>query len=458
MIFLGMALRQAPAQDADALHVGFAELDVTPKLDKKPVYMAGFGKNRVAKAIHDPLIARAMVLKHKEVKLAFVSVDVVGLFLPLVEKARAKLPGFTHVLVSSTHNHEGPDTLGLWGPNMFQSGVDPDYRQRIEDAIVAAVQTADKSARPMTAKIGTARAPELLHDSREPIVKHDELVAIEFLDNDTKTAGVVVQWNCHPETLESKNVEISADFVGATVGFLKEKYNCPVVYLTGTVGGLMTSLRVKVEDDNGNALEDGTFAKTERYGQLVGKLAVKALENAKDIKLMPLIARTRKIFLPLDNRLYVLGWELGVLDRQAFRWNDSIDKAEPVKSKRDAKGKLCLRTEIGYFKLGDLEIAAIPGEIYPELVLSKVVDPAEKEADFPDAPIEPGIYAQLKGPHRMIIGLASDEIGYILPKRQWDEKPPFCYGRKTAPYGEINSLGPDTAPLLCEAFRELVRR
>jgi hypothetical protein len=42
-----------------------------------------------------------------------------------------------------------------------------------------------------------------------------------------------------------------------------------------------------------------------------------------------------------------------------------------------------------------------------------------------------------------------------VAKRQWDEKPPFCYGRKTAQYGEVNSLGPDTAPLLCEAFKKL---
>lgn len=102
-------------------------------------------------------------------------------------------------------------------------------------------------------------------------------------------------------------------------------------------------------------------------------------------------------------------------------------------------------------------MAIIPGEIYPELVLSKVQDPADPGADFPDAPIEPGIYAQLKGPHRMIIGLGNDEIGYIIPKRQWDEKPPYCYGRKKAQYGEINSLGPDTAPILCKAFQELVK-
>ena len=116
-----------------------------------------------------------------------------------------------------------------------------------------------------------------------------------------------------------------------------------------------------------------------------------------------------------------------------------------------------MRTEVAWLRLGDLDVAAIPGEIYPELVLDKVQDPADPAADFPEAPIEPAIYKQLSGPHRMIVGLANDEIGYIIPKRQWDERPPFCYGRKRSQYGEVNSLGPDTAPLLCEAFAGLVR-
>ena len=115
---------------------------------------------------------------------------------------------------------------------------------------------------------------------------------------------------------------------------------------------------------------------------------------------------------------------------------------------------LCLRTEIARLKLGEVEIAAIPGEIYPELVLGGVQDPADPAADFAEAAIEPAIYKQL-GPKRMLIGLANDELGYFIPKRQWDEAKPFTYKRKTAPYGEINSLGPDTAPLLCGIFEKM---
>src|SRR5437762_6000538 len=56
------------------LHVGFGETDITPTLGDKPVYMAGFGQNRKAKSIHDPLKARAIVLSDGKVKLAIASI------------------------------------------------------------------------------------------------------------------------------------------------------------------------------------------------------------------------------------------------------------------------------------------------------------------------------------------------------------------------------------------------
>src|SRR5207247_763769 len=213
---------------------------------------AGFGHNRKATKVHDPLFARAVVLRDRKRKIALASVDVVGFFHPSVVNVRKDLPGFDYVLVSSTHNHEGPDTLGLWGPNPFTSGIDPQYLKHVEEQIVKAVRAADHSATRADVSLGTAQAPELLHDGREPYIKHDELVAMSFRASRSPRAaarglaGIVVQWNCHPETLDSKNLEISADFVGATVNYLSNRYECPVVYLTGTVGGLMTSLHVDV--------------------------------------------------------------------------------------------------------------------------------------------------------------------------------------------------------------------
>lgn len=444
------------APNADTLQAGFAETDITPRVNEKTVFMAGFGNNRKATGVHDLLMARAVVFKHGKEKIALVSIDVVGFFHPQIEKVREGLPGFRFVLVSSTHNHEGPDTLGLWGVSRFQSGVDAAYIAEVEKQIVAAVKAADTACKSVAARIGTARAPELLHDGREPYVKHDELVALEFCDKDDKLAGLVVQWNCHPETLGSKNTEISADFVGYTVKMLREKHRCPVVYLTGTVGGLMTSLDVEIKSAGGKVLNDGTYEKTQRYGELLAELANRALQSTRPVKLTPFQARRRIIYLPLDNKLFLLARQLGVIQREAFLWNGDPYRAEPAKEAKADK-PLCTRTEVAWLRLGDLDIAAIPGEIYPELVLDKVQNPVDPGADFPAAPVEAAIYKQLRGPHRMLIGLAGDEIGYIIPKRQWDEKAPFCYGRKKDQYGEVNSLGPNTAPLLCRAFQELVR-
>src|SRR4051794_7206053 len=90
------------AAAADALSVGFGEVDVSPEIGKKPVLLAGFGKDRRATKVHDPITARAVVLSDGKDKIALVAVDVVGLFLPSVEAVRKQLPGFKYVLVSST--------------------------------------------------------------------------------------------------------------------------------------------------------------------------------------------------------------------------------------------------------------------------------------------------------------------------------------------------------------------
>ncbi len=438
------------------LSVGFAEVDLTPTLGAKPVFMAGFGTNRVATKVHDPIMGRAVVLADGAKKIALVSVDLVGLFHGNIEAVRARLPGFDYVLISSTHNHEGPDTLGLWGRSPFTSGVDPDYLARVEAGCVEAVKVADAARKPAAVKIGTAKGPELIHDARLPVVKHDDIVTLQFAGAKGEPLGILVQWNCHPETLDSKNTELTADYVGDTVKHLQVTHKCPVAYFTGTVGGLMSSLHVEVRDDAGVLLKDGTFEKARRYGIEVGKLADRAIAAGVPATLTPFAVKTQTLLMPVENNLYRIGKQAGVFKRAMYlldgatadpaKWVETTDAAKPVG----------VKTEVGYLRLGELEVAAIPGEIYPELVLGKVQDPVDPGADFPDAPVEPSIYGQLTAKHRMLVGLANDQLGYFIPKRQWDDKPPYCYGRKSSQYGEVNSVGPNAARIVCDSFRGLV--
>ena len=152
-----------------------------------------------------------------------------------------------------------------------------------------------------------------------------------------------------------------------------------------------------------------------------------------------------------------LGRALGVLTRDAFTWTGRPDSAGPPVPAEQTEGDIAIETEVAYVRLGDLHIAGIPGEIYPELIYGSYQSPPEPNADFPDAPTERALVEMLPGPTFMVFGLANDEVGYIIPMRQWDEIAPFAYDIDGGQYGERNSVGAEVAPILMRAFEQRVR-
>ena len=192
------SLVRLAGRDGQAVEVGFGKADITPDVNgEHPVWIAGYGHNRKATGVHDPLYARAVVLRDGVQKVALVSVDLVGFMYPNTKSVRRQLDGFMYVLISSTHDHEGPDTIGLWGPTVRESGVDPEYMERAEQGIVAAVQQADAAAVSVKAEYGTAEDESLLRDSRLPIVKDGVIRVLRF----TRTSDSSVGGNSGPVEL-----------------------------------------------------------------------------------------------------------------------------------------------------------------------------------------------------------------------------------------------------------------
>jgi len=454
-----MGFLVCPAQADQPLEAGFAEIDITPSL-KRPVWLAGYTPGRQAKKIHDRLYARCIVLKHDKQRVALVSVDLVGFQLQWVKKVRQKLTDYQYVMVGSTHNHEGPDVIGLWGPSFFERGTDEKYLKQLVSNIVMAVKTANNKLAPVVANYGTASDESLLRDSRKPVVKDGVLRALRFDTYATaesgktgKPAGIVVQWNCHPEALGSKNTEITADFPYATVAALKKEHQCPIVYFSGSVGGLMAPPRNRVRNDAGEFLRDGTFEYAERYGKEVAKLASAALEQAKPITLAPIKVAHQRVALPVSNAWYRAARALGVVRRPAHVWTGDYKKIGKRITPANANEPTSIITEVGCVRLGDLHMPCVPGEIYPELIYGQFQEPADPAADFPDAELEPHLTKLLPNDKWMLFGLANDEVGYIIPKRQWDSRRPYAYGRNRTQYGEINSCGPEVAPIIMDAIR-----
>jgi hypothetical protein len=227
-----------------------------------------------------------------------------------------------------------------------------------------------------------------------------------------------------------------------------------VAYFTGAVGGLMTNPANRYRERAGGAIADDTFEYAQAYGAEVADLADRAVAAAEPIVLTPLEAAARPVAFPLTNPLYHAARGAGVLKRQAYQWTGDANVIGPP---LEGGGKAASTvTEVAYLRLGELHVACIPGELYPELVYGEYQEPVEPGADFPDAPLEPPVMRTLPGKKALLLGLANDEIGYIIPKRQWDYVAPYAYQRKSRQYGEINSCGEDVAPILMRALADRV--
>jgi hypothetical protein len=442
------------------LRAGFGRVKINPDLSDpaRPIWIAGFGQHRAATTLHDDLWAVGCVLDDGYQRVGIVALDAIGFFHDDVIEVRQRLPRewrLDYTVVCSTHNHNTPDLLGLWGPNFLRTGVNPQYRNQVIDGCVAALGEAIRSLQP--ARLAYHEIPSapagLVTDTRKPEVYDPDLRVLHFLNSTNEsTLGAMVGWADHPETLWSKNTEITADFPGYLRQALERGLELPgpqrrpglggiCLYINGAIGGLMsTTPRVVVRDP---CLEQDFTEPSHDKARALGRaLAARILPRLKDSAAQaqaaaPLAIRARTLELPLKNPGYWLAGILGLIDRGHARWG-------------------VLRTEVALLTIGEASVACIPGEIYPEIVNGGVE--RAPGGDFDLEPVEaPPLRSLMPGRLKFIFGLANDEIGYLIPKSEWDQRPPYLYGSKKALYGEINSVGPDAAPRIYAAIRELCR-
>ena len=432
--------------------------DVTGSGRFDAVWMAGFQNAKPAQGVHDDLWARAMVLDDGQTRLAWVVLDAIGFSADDVIEVRKRLPetiGVDYAIVSSTHTHSAPDLLGLWGPRRFTSGVDPAYKEKVINAAVAAISQAVDALQPARIRfaVDEHRAESMIADTRKPIVINGALRMMQAIDAETGTTlGTLVSWDNHPETIWNENLLITSDFphylregiengVWDGESLVAEGLGGIAIFAPGNIGGLMTtdpSLGIR-DPFSDTVYVEPSFEKVRAQGLTLALLSMEALrsEAAVEIERGGIALRARSVELPMDNRLYRLGAIAGLFDRGLTGW-------------------MRIRSEISIWRLGPAEFLHHPGELYPEIADGGVEAPEGQ--DFAILPQEvPPLRSVMTGQFTFISGLSNDMIGYIIPKSQWDERPPHTYDSDKPPYGEINSLGPETAPLLHSAMMELMQ-
>jgi neutral ceramidase len=99
-----------PVSPTQSFQVGVAEIDITPPAGSR---MAGYFNERLATGTHDPLHAKAIVLRQGKEQVALVSCDLIGISRAVTAKARAQASERTgipvpNIMICATHSHTGP--------------------------------------------------------------------------------------------------------------------------------------------------------------------------------------------------------------------------------------------------------------------------------------------------------------------------------------------------------------
>ena len=467
------------------INVGFAKIPITPEIidtwndsdgDAKynpekgdsyndlngntnfdAVWIAGFHHRRPAQGVHDDIWARVMVVDDGKTRIAIAGLDVVGFLHDEIVDIRKTLSeelDIDYTIICSTHNHEGPDLVGIWGESIFKSGVDSDYMNFVKNRTTAAIQRAVENIRPAKLIFAQelAKGAEFVMDTRLPEEMDPGIRIIQAIDAEADTTlGSLISWGNHPETLWSENLLISSDFphyiresiengVKRKGEVLAEGLGGTAVYISSSVGGLMTTRPgFSIPDPfTGELLTGATFEKAQAQGQQIGLLILDALQSdvAVVVEKAKIKLRARTIAIPLANINFRLGFALGVINHGTTGWMN-------------------VRTEVSAFEIGPASFITIPGEIYPEIVNGGVVSPPGQ--DFHISPLGvPPLRSFMSGEFKFVFGLANDEIGYIIPKSEWDEEPPYLYNDDESPYGEENSIGPEAAPIVYNSIIQLL--
>jgi len=451
------------------------------------VWVAGFNTGRPASGVHDDLWARALVLERGETRVALVALDLIGWFYSDVVKTRelAAEAGLDvdQLIVTATHQHEGPDTMGIWGRSITSSGYQEDYAAFVRAQTVEAVRQAIEGLTGVgEVRVGSVDSStydaekgsrNLVRDSRDPLVLDNRVNAARIADSAGQTIATLVNWGNHPETMGSDNTQITSDFAHplreamegglSWGGEAREGYGGVSIFLNGTVGGLMTPLGVDITDPQGATWSEYTWERNEVLGKLIAGMAMDAIEGGTSDSDPALAVSAQTFMLPVDNWGFQGMFLAGVLSRELFDWDESeiIDEDNVPK----------VLTEIDHLRLGPLEMITVPGELFPEIAIggydgSKAGTSVDAFIE-PDNPNPPDVDSAPEGPywldrflteHAWVLGLGNDELGYIIPAYDFilSDSIPYIEEAEGDHYEETNSLGPDTAPLLDDQVTRLI--
>lgn len=375
------------------------------------VWIGGFGTKRAAQGVHDPLFVRSIVIARNGEYLVLTGMDLVALMQLRIDAARDRLVAEDgmdeeRLVVSASHTHQGPDTIGIWGFSdldtmVINKGYDEAFQERVTDGIVESVRAAAKAVQPAEILMGQVRMRDrspwyngaafggtnpdahvhgLTHDIRDPIIVSDNVFLMLARNPETKVGiASFLNYSGHPETWGGNNTQISSDWVGVARTRIEAALGGMMVFMPECLGGMQSMLGgpVPLVDEDGAWVmepgdggdvpvwaESGTWDMVRSSGMHVAAAALAALEGAAPVVLEPLSVARAKMHAYVNNQGWTVISALGVLDADLSMLAKDPEDCPEYTGGFDLG---CFDTYTWRLRLGPLSVATAPGELLPEV-------------------------------------------------------------------------------------------
>ena len=378
------------------------------------IWIAGYGNMRGAMSVHDPLYARALVLALDGEYIAIVSVDSIGLLESRTREARTLLAEQNfdpdRVLISSSHSHQSPDVIGIWGDqDNLISGINEAYIQTLPPAIYDAVETAARSMVPVSPTVGQIAISSVdpdfngtffggnspnphqigtIDDIRDPVIVADLMTALAFDGPDGRLA-TVINFASHPEVVGDDNDAVSADYVSFLRQTVEAEQGGTAMFLAGALGGMQSAVTSalpavnedgsRVTDENGDTvwINEESWELAQSQGVLLAQSVPAALTDNQAWDQISI--RHLPLNIPVSNIFYKLAFRLDLLDTSV---DDLLQDASCPGYGTDPDVFACVPAGIWLVQLGPVTLATFPGELLPELFWGVPDEPSMSDASL----------------------------------------------------------------------------
>jgi hypothetical protein len=413
-----------------ALEAGAAEIDITPPV---PYRMAGYFDERLATGVHDPLKAKAIVLRQGREEIALVFCDLVGVSLTITTNARALASRQTgipvsHIVIGATHSHTGPLFDDVRSTHFHQValaklGSDPnqkvDYPEFIIPKLVKVIAEAQANLRPAELDTGVTKQEGMTFNRRywmkngkvafnpgqlnpnivRPAGPTDADVSVLLVrDQSTRQAlaGLTV-FAMHSDTVGS--TELSADYEYFLQETLRRTFGSNFVsaFGAGTCGDL-NHINVGRKDESLKGYE-----MAERLGTTLGRTVTEAVPTLSVVSHPSFAVRSRTIQAPLQEITpEQLADARSKVDKIGDPDTDFSVKVVAVKTLDLAQRGKTVPMEVQAFRLdADTAIVCLPAEIFVELGLAiKHASPFKRT---------------------IVISICNDRPSYVPTKKAFEE-------------------------------------